>query len=128
MRRMRAAVVDAPGRAYYLLCQHACSGRGYAWAGVSLFVPACVQRSWMRLGVRIIICASMHAAVVDTPGRVYHYLCQHACSGRGCAWACVLPLVPAHMLRSWMRVGVCTIICASTRAAVMDARGVTCSV
>ena len=61
-------------------------------------VPACVQRSWMRLGVCVNTCASMRAAVI-------------------------LQLVPACVQRSWRRVGVCIHICASMHAAVVLGRG-----
>ena len=65
----------------------------------------------MRTGVCIVICASMLAAVLDAVGvrvttfaskraavvdgcaRVYYQLCQSACSGRGCARACIVSLV-----------------------------------
>ena len=45
---MHAAVVDARGRVYKHLCQHA------TVVGVCVcvftFVPACMQQSWMRVG------------------------------------------------------------------------------
>ena len=44
---------------------------------------------WMRVGVLINTCASMHAAVADARERVYYHLCQYACSGPGCVWACI---------------------------------------
>ena len=121
--RMRAAVVDARGRVQYHLCQNACSGGGYAWACAVSFVPECVQRSWMRVGVCSIICARTPAAVVAARGRVQYHLCQNACSGAGCAWACAVSLVPEGVQRWWMRVSVCSIICARMRAAVVDSRG-----
>ena len=70
---MRAAVVDARRRANsQLLRQHACSGRGCAC--VFSFVPACMQQSWMRVGMCVNICACW--AVMR--GRVYYHLCNLA--------------------------------------------------
>ena len=68
----------------------------------------------MRVGVRIITCASMRAALVDARGRMYYQLCQ---------LACVLSLVPACVQRLWMGVGVSIINWDSKRAALVDACG-----
>ena len=123
---MRAAVVDAYGRVYHRLCQHACSGRRCASACVLSFLSAneCRGRgcSWACVCV-CKICACARAAVPGALGRVCFHLCQSACSGRGCAWECVLPCVPACVQRLWVHVAMCSTTCASIRAAVRDARG-----